>query len=190
MDGRSTFFFGPYLENYSILFHNCFRSFLMMFFHIFWNILRKKIGMFSFSKNFAKINTPFFVKIFARISQISRKLLNIFSSLFLVPLEDVLRHLLKYSKKNKSEIFPIKKFRNFWFSGKKKLWKNFLFGNISKTTQYFFLVIFGPLRRLFRTSFGTFQKNKSEFFPIKKISQLFFFETKYWSKKIYKGFPL
>ena len=26
MDGRSTFFFGPYLENYYIIFFNCFSS--------------------------------------------------------------------------------------------------------------------------------------------------------------------
>ena len=116
--GRATFFFCPYLKNCSILFHNCFRSFLMMFFHIFWNILRKKSECSLFQKISPKSKSPFFVKIFARISRISRKLLNIFFSLFLVPLVEVLRHVLEYSKKNKSEIFPIKKFRNFWFSGK------------------------------------------------------------------------
>ena len=97
MGGRATFFFCPYLKNCSILFHNCFRSFLMMFFHIFWNILRKKSECSLFQKISPKSTPPFFVKIFARISQISRKLLNIFSSLFLVPLVEVLRHLLEYS---------------------------------------------------------------------------------------------
>ena len=183
------FFFCPYLQNYFILFHNCLRSYLIMFFHIFWNILRKKSECSLFQKISPKSTPPFFAKMFTRIFQISRKLLDIFFSLFLVPLVEVQRHILEYSKKNKSEIFPIKKFRNFWFSGKKKLWKNFLFGNISKTTQYFFLVIFGPLRRLFRTSFGTFQKNKSEFFPIKKISQLFFFE-KILVEKIFQRISL
>ena len=89
MDGRATFFFCPYLKNCSILFHNCFRSFLMMFFHIFWNILRKKSECSLFQKISPKSTPPFFVKIFARISQISRKLLDIFSSLFLVPLVEV-----------------------------------------------------------------------------------------------------
>ena len=91
------FFFGPYLENYFILFHNCFRSFLMMFFHIIWNILKKKIGMFSFSKNFAKIKIPLFRENFCQN-----------------------------------------------------------FSNFSKTTQYFFFIVFGPLSRGFKTCFGIF----------------------------------
>ena len=35
MDGRSTFFFGPYLENYFIIFLNCSSSLKYMFLHIF-----------------------------------------------------------------------------------------------------------------------------------------------------------
>ena len=92
------FFFGPYLENYFILFHNCFRSFLMMFFHIIWNILKKKSECSLFQKISPKSKSPFFVKIFARISQISRKLLNIFFSLFLVPFEEFTRYLCEYSE--------------------------------------------------------------------------------------------
>ena len=34
-DGRSTFFFGPYLKNYYIIFLNYLRSFRYLFFHIF-----------------------------------------------------------------------------------------------------------------------------------------------------------
>merc|ERR1712055_1278065 len=104
MGGRATFFFGRYLENYFILYHNCFRSFLMMFFHIFWNILRKRSECSLFQKISPKSKSPFFMKVFARISRISRKLLNIFFSLFLVPLVEVLRHVLKNSKK-KNRIF-------------------------------------------------------------------------------------
>jgi len=102
-----------------------------MFLHVFWNIRRKKIGMFFFSKNFAKIKNPFF-------------------------------------------------FENFF--------KNL--SNFSKTTQYFFLIIFGPLRRHIKTSFKKKFKKKIEFYFCQKISQLFFFEEKFWPKKIYKGFPL
>ena len=100
-----------------------------MFFHIIWNILKKKSECSLFQKISPKSKSPFFVKIFARISRISRKLLNIFFSLFLVPLVEVLRHVLEHSKKNKSEIFPIKKFRNFWFSekniGRQQIYKGF-----------------------------------------------------------------
>ena len=83
------FFFCPYLENYLILFHNCFRSFLIMFFHIFWNILRKKSECSLFQKMSPKSTPPFFAKMFTRIFQISRKLLDIFFSLFLVPQVEV-----------------------------------------------------------------------------------------------------
>ena len=140
MDGMvgQLFFFGPYLENYLILFHNCFRSFLIMFFHIFWNILRKKSECSLFQKMSPKSTPPFFAKMFTRISKISRKLLNIFFSLFLVPFVEVLRHLLENSKKNKSEIFPIKKFRNFWFSGKKKSCEKTSFSGISRKLLYTF----------------------------------------------------
>ena len=168
--------------------------------HVFWNILRKKSECSFFQKISSKSKIPFFAKNFSSFSQISRKQLNIFFSMFLVPFVEVLRHLLEYSKKINRKFFQYKNFATFGFREKKKLWKNFLFGNISKTTQYFFFVIFGPLRKLFRTSFGTFQKNKSEFFLIKKISQLFFFLRKNFGRKkfpkdflykIYiKGFPL
>merc|ERR1711872_718837 len=87
-DGRSTFFFCPYLENYYIFFLNCFSSLKYMFLHIFWNIRRKKIGIFFFSKYFAKIIDHFFFENFFKDFSISRKLLDIFFSLFLVPLEE------------------------------------------------------------------------------------------------------
>ena len=69
-DGWSVhFFFGPYLENYFIIFLNCFSSLKYMFLHIFWNILRKK-SEYSFFQNISpKSSTTFFSKIFSRISQ-------------------------------------------------------------------------------------------------------------------------
>ena len=116
-----------------------------MFFHIIWNILKKKSECSLFQKISPKSKSPFFVKIFARISRISRKLLNIFFSLFLVPLVEVLRHVLEYSKKNKSEIFPIKKFRNFWFSGKKSCEKTSFSGISRKLLNIFSWLFLVPL---------------------------------------------
>ena len=63
-DGRSTFFFGPYLENYFIIFLNFFSSLKYMFLHFILEYSRKKIGMFFFSKNFAKIGGWFFFRLF------------------------------------------------------------------------------------------------------------------------------
>ena len=116
MDGRATcFFFCLYLENYLIVFHNGFRPPKYMFLHVFWNIRRKKIGMFYFSKNFAKIQNPLFFEFF---------------------------------------------FNNF--------------SNFSKITEYFFLISFGPLRKLINTSFKENFKKNIEFYFCQKISQLFF----------------
>ena len=69
-DGWSVhFFFGPYLENYYIIFLNCFSSLKYMFLHIFWNIRRKK-SEYSFFQNISPKSSPtFFSKIFSRISQ-------------------------------------------------------------------------------------------------------------------------
>ena len=119
MDGWSVhFFFGPYLENYYIIFFNCFSSLKYMDLHIFWNIRRKKIGIFFFSKYFAKIITYFFFEKFFKDFSISRKLLDIFSSLFLVPLEEWLRHLLKKKLKKNRILILSKNFASFFFSMK------------------------------------------------------------------------
>ena len=88
MDGRSTFFFWPIswrlLHNFSYLF-----QFPKIYgFAHFLEYLQKKIGIFFFSKYFAKIINHFFLEIFFKDFSISRKLLDIFSSLFLVPLEE------------------------------------------------------------------------------------------------------
>ena len=107
-----------------------------MFLHVFWNIRRKKIGMFFISKNFAKIKNPLF-------------------------------------------------FENFF--------KNF--SNFSKTTYYFFLIIFVPLRRHIKTSFKKILKKNRILFLSKNFATFFlrknFGRKKYknWLKKFTKDFP-
>ena len=79
------------------------------------------------------------------------------------------------------------------------------FSNFSKATQYFFLIILGPLRRLIKTYFDKKIQKKIEFYFCQKISQLFFLGkilaekikklveqfTKDFPYKIFiKGFPL
>ena len=54
------------------------------------------------------------------------------------------------------------------------------FSNFSKTTRYFFLIVFGPLRRVHKISFRIFRKRNWKFFLFQNISQLFFF---FWEKK-------
>ena len=133
----------------------------------------KKSECSFFQKISPKSKIPFFSKNFSRIFQISRKLLNIFSSLFLVPLDDILRHLLKKKIKKKSNFIFVKKFRNFFFLrknfGRKKEFLKFL-----ERYSIFFLIILGPLRRLIKTCFNKKVKKKIEFYFCQKISQLFF----------------
>merc|ERR1711923_425585 len=63
------FFFGPYLENYDIIFFNCFSSLKYMDLQIFWNIRRKK-SEYSFFQNISPKSSPtFFSNFFSRISQ-------------------------------------------------------------------------------------------------------------------------
>ena len=97
--GRSTFFFGPYLENYFIIFLNCFRSLKYLFLHIFWNIREKKSECSFFQKISSKSGVDFFFDFLNINSQISRKQLDIFFWLFLVPSEEFLRHLLRKNQK-------------------------------------------------------------------------------------------
>ena len=58
------FFFGPYLENYYIIFLNYFSSLKYMDLKYFLEYSRKKIGMFFFSKTSAKIGGRFFFSTF------------------------------------------------------------------------------------------------------------------------------
>ena len=129
MDGRSTFFFGPYLENYYIIFLNCFSSLKYMDLKYFLEYSRKKIGMFFFSKSFAKIGGWFF----------------------------------------------------FWLSEHK-------FANFSKTTWYFFLIVFGPLRRDFKTSSAKKSK-KITIFKFSKKFRTIQFLTIFRHFSILKGIP-
>ena len=93
------FFFGPYLENYFIIFLNCFRSLKYLFLHIFWNIREKKSECSFFQKISSKSGVDFFFDFLNINSQISRKQLDIFFWLFLVPSEEFLRHLLRKNQK-------------------------------------------------------------------------------------------
>merc|ERR1712001_615734 len=70
-DGWSVhLFFCPYLENYYLIFLNCFSSLKYMDLHIFWNIRRKK-SEYPFFQNISPKSSPtFFSKIFSRISQL------------------------------------------------------------------------------------------------------------------------
>ena len=57
--------------------------------------------------------------------------------------------------------------------------KNNLFRNISKTAQYFFLIVFGPHRRVFKTYSGIFRIGKIGKFCTQKSPNVFvFFEKK------------
>ena len=94
------FFFGPYLENYFIIFLNCFRSLKYLFLHIFWNIREKKSECSFFQKISSKSGVDFFFDFLNINLQISRKQLDIFFWLFLVPSEEFLRHLLRKNPKN------------------------------------------------------------------------------------------
>ena len=64
--------------------------------------------------------------------------------------------------------------------------KNNLFGNIPKTTQYFFLIISGPHRRVLKTFSRTFRIGKIGNFSTQKSPNVFFL----LKKQNYKGFPL
>ena len=87
----------------------------MMVKHVFWNILRKKSECSFFQKISSKSKIPFFAKIFSSFSQISRKLLNIFFWLFLVPILKLLRHVLKKKFEKKIRNFSNKKISQLFF---------------------------------------------------------------------------
>ena len=82
--------------------------------------------------------------------------------------------------------FSTQKSPNVFFFLKKKAQKNLLFRNISKTTQYFFLIVSGPHRRVLRTFSGTFRIGKIGKFSTQKSPNVFFL----LKKQNYKGFPL
>ena len=137
--------------------------------HLLENSEKKNRNIF-FSKKFEQL---FFLRKinFTKISQVSRKPLNIFNSLFFVPLEKVLRHLLENSEKKNRNILFSKNFEQLFFCEKLHFYKNF--SNISETTQYFQFIVFRPLRRVFKTSFRKFREKKWNILFSKKI-ELFF----------------
>merc|ERR1712030_93532 len=83
-------------------------------------------------------------------------------------------HLLEYSQKKNRNILFFKIFRQnhrpLFF---RKFFQGFL--NFSKTTRYIFLIVFGPLRRVIKTSFEKKKiKKKSNFIFVKKFRNFFF----------------
>ena len=90
---------------------------------------------------------------------ISRKLLTIFSNLFRILLECVSRYFLRKTQKKLKKLDFSKIFAKiggyFFFR-----FFEHKFANFSKTTLYFFLIVFGPLRRLFKTSYPKKSKKK------------------------------
>ena len=68
------------------------------------------------------------------------------------------------------KFFQYRNFATFFFENQ----KNNLFGNISKTTQYFFLIVSGPHRRLLKTYLGSFWIGKIGNFSTQKSPNIFF----------------
>ena len=96
-----------------------------------------------------------------------------FSWLILIPLKDSKIHPSEESKNIAN--FPIKNVASFFFRNNMAM-KNIIFGNISKITQFFILIVY-TLEEHCR-NFAEYSKvKKSEYFPI-KISDFFFFEIK------------
>ena len=56
--------------------------------------------------------------------------------------------------------------------------KNNLFGNISKTAEYFYLIVFGPHRRVLKTYSGIFRFGKIGKFSTQKSPNVFVFLKK------------
>ena len=81
---------------------------------------------------------------------------------------------MEYSQKKNRNVIFFKKFRQNQrsFFSRKFLQE---ISNFSKITQYFQFIVFGPLRRVFKTSFGKFLEKKSEYFFFKKFRTTFFF---------------
>ena len=106
---------------------------------------------------FKKLDIPPNYQFFRLFLPIYRKLLGIFFKLVHILLE----HVSRYVKKLKKITF----FKNcrqnggWFFFHFFKHW----FANFSKTTWYFFLIVFGPHRRLFKTSSAKKSKKTKNF---------------------------
>ena len=109
----------------------------------------------------------------------SRKLLTIFANRFRILLEYVSRYFLRKTQKIKKKLDFSKIFAKIggWFFFR---FFEHKFANFSKTSWYFFLIVFAPLRRLFKTSFVKKSKKIKIFNFVKK------FQTKrvYFTKKV------
>ena len=153
MDGRSVNFFLVHISNttrYFLL--NISYPLYLGFCTSFGVFLRKK----SESSFFQKISQKSKISLnLSRIFQISRKLLNIFPDCFWSPYKSFEDIYWKIQKQKNNRKFFNTKISELSFSKKKCLWKNFFFRNIS-TTQYFFLIVFGPLKRIMKTYLGIF----------------------------------
>ena len=106
--------------------------------------------------------------------------------MFQFPKIYVSAHLLEYSQKKNRNILFFKIFRQnhrpLFF---RKFFQGFL--NFSKTTRYIFLIVFGPLRRVIKTSFEKKIKKKNRILFLSKNFASFFFDE-IW--KIFKGISL
>merc|ERR1712198_542201 len=90
-----------------------------------------------------------------------------------------------FAEKNRNILF-FKIFRqNHRLLFFRKIFQGFL--NFSKNTRYIFLIVFGPLRRVKKTSFEKKIKKKIEYYFCQKISQVFFSMT---FGRFLKGFLL
>ena len=97
----------------------------------------------------------------------------------LSPLYRGFSRLLEYSQK-KIGIFLF--FKKFCLNQKSLFSRK----NFSKTTQYFFLIVFGPYRRVMKTSLEKLKKKIGNF-SNKKISQLFFAQKNGCEKIFFSG---
>ena len=104
---------------------------------------------------------------------ISRPILDTFSKLFRVPLEDVLGHLLWKTQKKLKKLNLSKNFAQFFFSA---IFSNFLSKKVyfSNITRYFFLVVSRPLRRVIKTFSEKNSKKNKKFILCKKFRTIFF----------------
>ena len=170
VDGWSlNFFFGQYLENNFIFFLNYFISLKYMFLHIFWNIRGKKSECSFFQKASPKSGVGFFFDFLNTNSQISRKQLDIFFWLFLVPTEEFWGHFLELSELEKSENFPLKNRLTFFFLWKKNQNKN-PFQEYLKNYSIFFPDCFWSPQKSFKDIFWNFPNWKNRKFFHSKIA--------------------
>ena len=118
---------------------------------------------------------------------ISRKLLTIFSNLFRILLECVSRYVLRKTQKKLKKLDFSKIFAKiggyFFFR-----FFEHKFANFSKTTWYFFLIVFAPLRRLFKTSSAKKSKKTKNFkYAKNRLTTQFWAIFRHFS--ILKGIP-